>query len=224
MMLAGIALGAATAPRLGTDGRPADTRPITQPYTNTGNWMQRHDGFVARAKQGDIDFVLQGDSITDGFSTTGKTVYQKAFGGWKTVNFGIGGDTCQNVIYRFQNGELDGYKAKVFMLMIGTNNTRSYTGEEIAAGVTKIVDLIKDKQPQARILLLAIFPRAPMPRMSSARRPTWPTRSSPNSTTARTSSSSASTRNSSMPTANLLASTATTCIRTPRAIRSGPTP
>ncbi len=67
MLLSGILLGAApTTTRLGTDGRPADTRPIMEPYTNTGNWMQRHEGFVARAKQGNIDLVLLGDSITDG--------------------------------------------------------------------------------------------------------------------------------------------------------------
>ena len=159
----GMALGAATAPatgpRMGTDGRPADTRPIMEPYTNTGNWMQRHDGFVARAKQGDIDLLLQGDSITDGWNNTGKAVWQKEFPSWKMANFGIGGDTCQNILYRFTNGELDGYKAKAIMLMIGTNNTRSYTGEEIGEAVTKIVGIMKDKQPQAKILLLAIFPR-----------------------------------------------------------------
>jgi lysophospholipase L1-like esterase len=155
-----IALGAETAqPRLGTDGKPADTRPITEPYTNTGNWMQRHDGFVARAKQGNIDLLLQGDSITDGWAQSGRAVFQKEFGGWKTANFGIGGDTCQNIIYRLTNGELDSFKAKAIMLMIGTNNTRSYTGEEIAQGVTKIVNIMKEKQPEAKILLLAIFPR-----------------------------------------------------------------
>jgi len=166
MVFAGIALGAATAPpasapavRLGTDGRPADTRPILEPVINTGNWMQRHEGFVARAKQGDIDLLLQGDSITDGWSGGGKAVFQKEFGGWKTANFGIGGDTCQNIIYRITNGELDGYKAKAIMLMIGTNNTRSYSGEEIAGAVTKIVGIMREKQPQAKILLLAIFPR-----------------------------------------------------------------
>ena len=166
-LLVGVAIGAdpatstapATAPKLGTDGRPADTRPITEPYTNTGNWMQRHDGFVTRAKQGDIDLLLQGDSITDGWNGGGRAVWQKEFGGWKMANFGIGGDTCQNIIYRSTNGELEGFKAKAIMLMIGTNNTRSYTGEEIAAGVTKIVDVMKEKQPQAKILLLAIFPR-----------------------------------------------------------------
>src|SRR5215217_8233811 len=88
--MTGIALGAgpetapatAPAPRMGTDGKPADTRPITEPYTNTGNWMQRHDGFVARAKQGNIDLLLQGDSITDGWSGGGKAVMQKEFAGW----------------------------------------------------------------------------------------------------------------------------------------------
>src|SRR4051794_22096408 len=165
-LFAGIVLGAAPtppatapAPRLGTDGKPADTRPILEPVTNAGNWMTRHDGFVARAKQGDIDLLLQGDSITDGWGQGGRAIFQKEFGGWKVANFGIGGDTCQNVIYRTTNGELEGYKAKAIMLMIGTNNTRSYTGEEIAAGVTKIVGIMKEKQPQAKILLLAIFPR-----------------------------------------------------------------
>src|SRR4051794_30349748 len=163
MLFAGIALGAATAPpaapKLGLDGKPADTRPILDPVVNTGNWMQRHDGFVARAKQGDIDLLLQGDSITDGWNQGGRAVWQKEFGGWKMANFGIGGDTCQNIIYRITNGELDGFKAKAIMLMIGTNNTRSYSSDEIGAGVTKIVNIMKEKQPQAKILLLAIFPR-----------------------------------------------------------------
>jgi lysophospholipase L1-like esterase len=162
-LLAGILLGAATAPRLGTDGKPADTRPINEPYTNTGNWMQRHNNLVALAKKGDIDLYLEGDSITDGWSSTGKTVLNKEFGGWKTANFGIGGDNCQNILYRIQNGELDDCKPKVIMLMIGTNNTRSYSGEEIAGAVGKIVGIMKDKQPQAKILLLAIFPRGADP-------------------------------------------------------------
>jgi lysophospholipase L1-like esterase len=172
-VLTGIVLGAAPTPttpptsapatRMGLDGKPADTRPIMVAYTFTGSWMQRHDGFVARAKQGDIDLVLLGDSITDGWNQGGSAIWKKEFGGWKMANFGIGGDTCQAVLYRITNGELDGYKAKAFMVMLGTNNTRSYTGEEIGAAMTKIVGIIKDKQPQAKILLLAIFPRGTGP-------------------------------------------------------------
>ena len=167
LLWAGIMLGAATAPttapttgpRMGLDGRAADTRPIMEPYTFTGDWMTRHNGFVTRAKQGDIDLVLLGDSITDGWNNTGRAVWQKEFPGWKMANFGIGGDTCQAVLYRITNGEFDGYKAKAIMVMLGTNNTRSYTGEEIGEAMTKIVGILKEKQPQAKILLLAIFPR-----------------------------------------------------------------
>jgi lysophospholipase L1-like esterase len=160
--LALFAMGAETThPSIGADGKAADTRPIAEPYTNTGNWMQRHNGFVAQAKQGNIDLVLLGDSITDGWAQTGRAVFQKEFGGWKTANFGIGGDTCQNIIYRISNGELDGFKAKAIMLLIGTNNSRSYIGDEIGQGVTKIVEIIKEKQPDAKLLLLAIFPRGP---------------------------------------------------------------
>src|SRR3954471_8330547 len=86
----------APATRMGLNGRPADTRPITQPVTNAASWMTRHDGFVARAKQGDLDLLLQGDSITDGWNNTGKAVWQKDFPNWKMANFGIGGDTFQN--------------------------------------------------------------------------------------------------------------------------------
>ena len=174
-MVAGVVLGAAppattpattpaTAAPLGTDGQPADTRPILEPYiVNTGNWMNRHNGFVTRARQGDIDLMLMGDSITDGWNQAGRAVWTREFPNWKMANFGIGGDTCQAVLYRITNGELEGYKAKAIMLMLGTNNTRSYSGEEIAEAVTKIVGIMKEKQPQAKILLLAIFPRGAGP-------------------------------------------------------------
>src|SRR6187399_3283850 len=118
-LLAGVVLGAATPPatspstapatRMGLDGKPADTRPIMEPVVNTGNWMQRHNGFVDRAKQGSIDILLMGDSITDGSNQGGRAVWQKEFPNWKMANFGIGGDTCQNILYRITNGELDGY-------------------------------------------------------------------------------------------------------------------
>jgi lysophospholipase L1-like esterase len=153
----------ATAPRMGLDGRAADTRPIMEPYTFTGDWMSRHNGFVTRAKQGNIDVVLLGDSITDGWNNSGRAIWQKEFPNWKMANFGIGGDTCQAVLYRINNGEFDGYKAKAIMVMLGTNNTRSYTGEEIGAAMTKIVGILKEKQPEAKILLLAIFPRGTGP-------------------------------------------------------------
>lgn len=166
-LLTGALLGAAPA---GTPAAPATaTAPargrgmpvaIDQPTPKTGSWMTRHNGFVDMAKKGDIDLYFEGDSITDMFgNSVGKPIWTKEFGGWKVGDFGIGGDTIQNVLWRLQNGEIDVVKPKVIVLMIGTNNSGNASAEEIAKGVKAIVDLMKEKQPQAKILLLAIFPR-----------------------------------------------------------------
>src|SRR5207247_2085404 len=61
---------------------------------------KRHEGFVAIAKKGNIDILLMGDSITDGWRNTGKAVYAKQFEPLKTANFGIAGDTTQGVLWR----------------------------------------------------------------------------------------------------------------------------
>jgi len=88
---------------------------------------------------------------------------EKAFGAYKPANFGIGGDRTQHVLWRIENGELETIKPKAVVLMIGTNNVGADSAEDIAKGVTTIVKTIRAKQPQAKILLLAIFPRGDKP-------------------------------------------------------------
>ena len=138
-------------------------------------FMPRHNDFVEIAKKGDIDVLFMGDSITDwwrnpggtnGFphgvngAYTGKPVFDKYFGSWKVANFGIAGDTTQGVLWRLQNGEGQGYQPKVIMLMIGTNNTRRNSAPQIAEGVTAVVQELRKDFPDAKILLLGIFPRS----------------------------------------------------------------
>ncbi|HYV36995.1 MAG TPA: GDSL-type esterase/lipase family protein, partial [Gemmataceae bacterium] len=120
---------------------------------------KRHEGFLDIAKKGDIDILLMGDSITDGWRNTGKAVYAKHFEPLKTANFGIGGDTTQGVLWRMDNGELDGYSPKLMMLMIGTNNIGRNTPEEIAEGINAVVGRFRKKHDKAKVLLLAVFPR-----------------------------------------------------------------
>jgi lysophospholipase L1-like esterase len=129
---------------------------------------KRHEGFLAVAKKGDIDILFMGDSITDGWRTGGKAVFEKYFAPLKTANFGIGGDKTQGVLWRMENGELEGYTPKLMMLMIGTNNiggvkkdgtTTGNTPAEIAEGIKAIVDKFRGKFPQAKVLLLGVFPR-----------------------------------------------------------------
>ncbi len=134
------------APKLGPDGKP-----------NAG-FIAAHERFVAIAKEGKAELVFLGDSITAGWGSK-KDIWDKAFGAYKPANFGIGGDRTQHVLWRITNGELDGIKPKAVVLMIGTNNSSTDPAEGIAKGVTIIVETIRAKQPQAKILLLAVFPR-----------------------------------------------------------------
>jgi len=138
-------------------------------------FVRRHNDFVAIAIKGDIDVLFMGDSITDWWRNpggtnsfphgpngayTGKPVFDKYFGSMKVANFGIAGDTTQGVLWRLQNGEGQGYQPKVIMLMIGTNNTRRNTASEIAEGVAAVVREMRKDFPDAKILLLGIFPRS----------------------------------------------------------------
>ena len=133
-----------------------------QKFGNDGKvnpgFLSAHEKFVTIAQEGTAELVFLGDSITAGWGSK-KNIWETAFGQYKPVNFGIGGDRTQHVLWRITNGELDGIKPKAVVLMIGTNNSKTDSAEGIADGVKVIVETIRSKQPQAKILLLAVFPR-----------------------------------------------------------------
>jgi lysophospholipase L1-like esterase len=122
-------------------------------------FQQRHESFLARGKAGPIGLLFIGDSITDGWNNaTRQHIWKKYYDQYEPANFGIGGDQTQHVIWRIENGELEGLHPKVTVVMIGTNNTPGHNAEEIAAANKKIVELIRTKTG-SKVLLLAIFPR-----------------------------------------------------------------
>ena len=87
-------------------------------------------------------------------------MFDKYFGNMRTANFAIAGDTTQGVLWGLKNGEGQGFQPKAIMLMIGTNNAGSFTAPEIAEGVGAVVLEMRKDFPDAKILLLAIFPRS----------------------------------------------------------------
>ena len=127
-------------------------------------FRMKHQENLKVAKQGDIDVLFMGDSITDfwrneeGFFA-GKPILDEYFGHLKVANFGIAGDTTQGVLYRLQNGEGQGFSPKAVMLMIGTNNTMQNNAPEIAEGIGAVVLELQKNFPDAKILLLGVFPR-----------------------------------------------------------------
>jgi lysophospholipase L1-like esterase len=137
------------APKVGRDGKIEK------------RFEAKHESFLKRAKEGKIGLLFLGDSITEGWGKAPK-IWEEHYGKDDVANFGISGDQTQHVLWRIDNGELDGISPKVVVLMIGTNNIRT-SKEKILAGVTKVVDEIHAKLPESKLLLLAIFPRGADP-------------------------------------------------------------
>jgi beta-glucosidase len=144
------------------------TNPAIIPVSRTGSITNRQSLVLQRAKDGpgDYDIEFIGDSITQGWESRGSNVWREFYGKRKVINLGVSGDRTEHVLWRFEQGQLDGVKAKVAVVMIGTNNsgknkdgTDSYTDADILEGVTAIVNEIRRRQPDAKIILLGIFPR-----------------------------------------------------------------
>lgn len=124
----------------------------------------RHRAFNERVKQGNVDLIFIGDSITHWWERAGKDVWDKYYGHRRAVNLGIAGDRTQHVLWRLNNGNIDGISPKVAVVMIGTNNRPPRnTGEETADGIIAICKKLRMKLPETKILLLGIFPCEPKP-------------------------------------------------------------
>jgi len=137
---------------------PVDPSAPMEKKDPTGKFQRMHAAFLQRGKSGPIGLLFLGDSITENWHNA-PAIWKKYYGEFQPANFGIGGDSTQHVIWRITHGELDGIHPKVVVLLIGTNNSGGNTAAEIAAADTKIVQMIRQKIPGVKVLLLAIFPR-----------------------------------------------------------------
>ncbi len=128
-------------------------------------WTLRHEAVLERVKKGDVDLLMIGDSITHSWENGGKEMWAKHYAPRKAVNLGFSGDRTQHVLWRFDHGEIDGISPKLAVIMIGTNNSngKDNTAEEIADGIVAICKKLRKELPEMKILILAIFPRAPKP-------------------------------------------------------------
>jgi lysophospholipase L1-like esterase len=145
----------------------------TTPVPRDAGWVKRHEGFNAISKEGKAPLVFLGDSITQGWGGAGKEAWAKYWAHLGAANFGIGGDRTEHVLWRLDNGNFDGLKPKLVVLMIGTNNTGHQgrpqaelngaiyesSAQQTADGVRAILDRLHKKLPETQVLVLGIFPR-----------------------------------------------------------------
>ncbi len=130
-------------------------------WMSVATWKQLHTGHLARTKRGDVDVAFLGDSITQGWGGAGAKVWKERYEPLRAANYGIGGDTTREVLYRVNDGVLDGIKPKAVVVMIGTNNfgLAGDSPADVARGVGAVVSAVRTKAPDAKVLLLGIFPR-----------------------------------------------------------------
>jgi beta-glucosidase len=130
-------------------------------------WKDRQASFNERVKEvgKKAQLIFIGDSITHSWEGDGKEIWAERFAKYDAINLGIGGDRTQHVLWRLDNGNLEGLSPKAAVLMIGTNNSNGEdnTPEQIADGVRAIVEKLRNKLPSTKILLLPIFPRGENP-------------------------------------------------------------
>ncbi len=123
------------------------TTPVERPEERN---QQRHAKFNEVSKEGTAEVVFLGDSITQGWEGKGKAMWEQHFAPMKAANFGIGGDRTEHVLWRLANGNFDGLKPKLVVLMIGTNNTGHQgrdgyvcTAQQTADGVKEILAVLE---------------------------------------------------------------------------------
>ena len=134
--------------------------------------LPRYKEQLERMDQGNVDILWVGDSITHFWERAGKDVWEKYYGNRNAMNFGIGGDRTGHVLWRMANSPMDKINPKLTVVMIGTNNIghkkpnsneMHSTPAETVEGVQAIVNELKAKYPETKILLLEVFPRGNKP-------------------------------------------------------------
>jgi lysophospholipase L1-like esterase len=130
-----------------------------------------HEQLLAKKQQGRIDLYFEGDSIVRRWGATDYPAllanWKQNFTGWNAADFGWGADRVENILWRLENGEIDGIHPKVIVLLAGTNNVGKQPSAEgidiaasnIAQGIDALLRVMREKAPEAVIVLTAIFPR-----------------------------------------------------------------
>jgi lysophospholipase L1-like esterase len=173
LLATALASVAQTAPRQGDAANASPPRinstAIAAPRTDANSRIA-HEQLVAKAKAGGIDLYFLGDSIMRRWGCTDPqwsemlANWKKNFFGWNAANFGWGADGIQHMLWRIQNGELEGVNPKVIVILAGTNNVGNQPGNDekvadIVNGFHALVDECREKAPEAKIIVTAIFPR-----------------------------------------------------------------
>jgi lysophospholipase L1-like esterase len=140
-------------------------RPVPRPDRNS---QIAHEQLLAKKTQGRIDIYFEGDSIVRRWGANDYPQllenWKRNFYGWNAADFGWGADKIEHILWRLENGELDGVNPKIIVLLAGTNNVGAgATADDVTRGIEAVLRVMQAKAPGATIVLTAIFPRYDRP-------------------------------------------------------------
>ncbi len=155
-----------TAAELAATQTESSTFPVPQPRAA---YVRRVAEQTRAAHAGPVRLLFVGDSITASWMRTGpgprldlRAVWDRFYGDRQAFDIGIGGDRTENVLWRLQQGEVDGLNPRLTVLMIGTNNIGWHqTAPQVEQGIDRVVQELHARMPQSHILVLGILPRTP---------------------------------------------------------------
>ncbi|XP_061607594.1 platelet-activating factor acetylhydrolase IB subunit beta isoform X1 [Phyllopteryx taeniolatus] len=145
------------------DGDGFNPAAVAQPVEDAqgdGRWMAQHSRFVQECKDAEPDVLFVGDSMVQLMQQY--EVWRELFSPLHALNFGIGGDTTCNVLWRLQNGELENIRPKIVVVWVGTNN-HQHTAEQVAGGILSIAKLLTCRLPKTKVVVLGLLPRGERP-------------------------------------------------------------
>ncbi len=136
---------------------------VPDPY----DWQGRHREVIAANRARNPRVILVGDSIIHYWGGEPAHAIQRGPDSWnalfeplRAVNMGFGMARVENMLWRMQNGELDGIAPEVVILEGGTNNYATATDDEIALGMKRLAEEVASRLPRAKLLLLGMTPSA----------------------------------------------------------------
>lgn len=149
----------------GADRVAVAATPISR--QDTPWWKARHLEKLTEIKRGRVDLVWLGDSITQDWESEGPPewrdfapVWRRFYGDRHAVNLGFKGDTTSHLLWRMQNGELDGLQPKAAVVLIGANNMGRvhWNAEQTVSGIEAVIADLQRRLPSTKILLLSVLP------------------------------------------------------------------
>lgn len=143
-----------------TDAAEPAPRTVDYEWMSVATWMAQHEEHVAIARRGGAELLFVGDSITQGWAGAGVAEWTRYFVPLGAVNFGIGGDTTQNLLWRLDHGDVGALRPRLVVVLIGINNLgrENATPEAAVRGIRAVVAKLWGAFPETRILLQGIFP------------------------------------------------------------------